>query len=57
MACVHVIKFLFGITRMAYLEFISICVYFIKQPMAFLKKKKKKIYYLGAIQTKRKKKH
>ena len=57
MACVHVIKFLFGITRMAYLEFISICVYFIKQPMAFFLKKKKKIYYLGAIQTKRKKKH
>ena len=42
MACVHVIKFLFGITRMAYLEFISICVYFIKQPMAFFLKKKKK---------------
>ena len=54
MACVHVIKFLFGITRMAYLEFISVCVYFIKQPMA-LKKKKKKIYSLGTIQTKRKK--
>lgn len=36
MACVHVIKFLFGITRRAYLEFISVCVYFIKWPMAFL---------------------
>ena len=55
MACVHVIKFLFGITRMAYLEFISICVYFIKQPMAFLKKKKKK-KFIPLVQFKPKEK-
>ena len=57
MACVHVIKFLFGITRMAYLEFISICVYFIKQPMAFKKKKKKKNLFLGCNSNQKKKKH
>ena len=56
MACVHVIKFLFGITRMAYLEFISICVYFIKQPMAFFLKKKKKNLLLGCNSNQKKKK-
>ena len=55
MACVHVIKFLFGITRMAYLEFISICVYFIKQPMAFFLKKKKKFITWVQFKPKEKK--